>query len=69
MTVCSKRKTRRSLLRDSTPPSCSHTQKVSCCSSFPWEVSFPWTQEEKQGEEEEQGEEIECSCVLMAAAD
>lgn len=43
MTICSNRKTLRSLLRDKTPPSCSQTQKVSCCSSFPWDVNFPWT--------------------------
>lgn len=42
MMICSNKKTLRSLLRDRTPPSCSKTQKVSCCSNFPWEVSFPW---------------------------
>lgn len=41
MTICSKRKTRRSLERDRTPASCSVTKKVSCCNSFPWLVSFP----------------------------
>ena len=41
MTICSKRKTLRSLLRDRTPVSCSVTKKVSCCSSLPWLVNFP----------------------------
>ena len=41
MTICSKRKTRRSLERDRTPASCSVTKKVSCCSSLPWHVSLP----------------------------
>lgn len=41
MTICSKRKTRRSLERDRTPASCSVTKKVSCCSSLPWQVSLP----------------------------
>lgn len=50
MMICSKRKTLRSLLRDRTPPSCSQTQKVSCCSSFPWDVSFPWTTDGRKGQ-------------------
>lgn len=41
MTICSNRKTRRSLERDKTLASCSVTKKVSCCSSFPWLVSLP----------------------------
>lgn len=41
ITICSKRKTRRSLERDRTPASCSVTKKVSCCSSLPWLVSLP----------------------------
>lgn len=41
ITICSKRKTLRSLERDRTPASCSVTKKVSCCSSLPWLVSLP----------------------------
>lgn len=43
MTICSNRKTLRSLLRDRTPESCSVTKNVSCCRSFPWLVNFPWS--------------------------
>lgn len=51
ITICSKRKTRRSLERDRTPASCSVTKKVSCCSSLPWLVSLPcrWMRAHQSG--------------------
>ncbi len=48
MTICSKRNTLRSLLRDRTPESCSVTKNVSCCSNFPWAVNFPCAKKHKQ---------------------
>ena len=42
MTSCSNRKTRLSLPLDRMLFSCSLTEKVSCCSSFPWAVILPW---------------------------
>jgi len=42
MTSCSNRKTLLSFALDGKPLSGSLTEKVSCCSSFPWAVILPW---------------------------